>query len=139
MRFRVVGYGDLPEEKYKDGWWTEILKSDSIIPPVALPAVKVLKDAKIPITGMYLRHEAPKLLMAPKPLEKPKTEFPTKTVVGAVGAVLGLLAIAGTILVWMFILVAQADPQLIVVLPDGTHLEVATWLDFTSPSDSYKS
>ena len=130
MRFNVVGQGDLPEENYRDGWWTEILKSDSIIPSEGLPAVKVLKDAGIPIRGMYLQHEAPRLLMTPKPLEKIKTEFPTQTVVGAV---LGLLVIVGTVLAWIVVAVLQADPKLIVVLDDGTHLEVATWYDFTSP------
>ena len=134
MRFKVVGYGDLPEEGYRDEWWTEILKTESTIPPEGLPAINVLKKAGIPIKGMYLMHEAPKLLPAPTPEKK---ELPD--IMPAVRGILAIAAFAGAILGILFVAALRIDPVLVCVLSDGTHLECAKWYDFTSPSASYRS
>jgi len=141
MRFKVVGFGDVPHEPYyKDEWWFDPLISESTIPKDALDRLEIIRQAGIRVKGIILAHEAPRILGAPGPMKEPKTAqntktndnvgydvLPTlKTVVGVLAGVLGAaLAVAGI----FFIVAIRLDPALIVVLEDGTHLEVMTWYE----------
>ena len=131
MRFRAVNQGEVPSEPfYEDGWWYEILESESTIPPQGRERIEILKKAGIPIKGMVVAHEAPKLLSAPQEAEK---EQPSRNVsrdllpvIRGVVEVLGIiLAVIGVV----FLAALRVDPALIVVLDDGTWLEIMTWYD----------
>jgi hypothetical protein len=123
-RFKVVGHGDLPQEGYSNEWWTAILKSQESIPPEARPAIEIVRKTGVPIKGVYIRHEAPRLLpapkVAPKPIHIPQTrELPVKRFLGLY---MGFLTI--------FALSILIDPVVCVVTQDGTHVEVAKWFDY---------
>lgn len=75
MRFRVRGQGEIPLDPfYEDEWWYEILKSETIIPLNVKGRVDVLKEAGIPIKGLVIAHEAPRLLKAPQVEKEPFEE-----------------------------------------------------------------
>lgn len=132
MRFHVRGQGDVPLEPfYKDEWWYEILKSDSIIPAGTKERIEVLKKAGIPITALVIAHEAPRLLVAPKEESMPvrvddDTSFDLSSVVEAVSE---LLRVALAVFGFLLVSAISLDPALIAILPDGTWLEVATWYE----------
>lgn len=111
-RFRVVN-----EASYKRNWRTETLPE---APTTALERIEALKMAGISFQSIVIAHEAPRLLPAPAPSRTPIQQ--TKT------AALPLIEI----LSFIFAILFQAlllDPALIVVLEDGTWLEVMTWYE----------
>lgn len=133
MMFRVVGSGEVPHEPYyKDQWWFELVESEAILPSEGVNRLDLLRRAGINIKSVVIAHEAPKILSAPKPAvkepQKPDTDILNSflpilgTVVAAVGAILGLF-------VMLFVRAILIDPALIVVLEDGTWLEVMTWYE----------
>ena len=111
-RFRVVS-----EASYKKDWRTETTLE---APRTALKRLEALKSAGIPFGSFIVAHEAPRLLTAPTHI--PVRENSPQT------AVFPIIAI----LVFVFSFFFQAvllDPVLIVVLEDGTWLEVMTWYE----------
>ena len=120
MRFRV-------RDKDEKGWVHETLQSESTIPAKGLRRLEVLKKAGIPIKELVIAHEAPKLLTAARE-EKPTVDlsFNASPALEALGEVLAaVIAVFGLILITAI----RLDPALIVVLEDGTFLEVMTWYD----------
>ncbi len=111
-RFRVVG-----EASYKKEWRMETIPE---APRMAQERLEALKSAGITFQSFVIAHEAPRLLKAPEFIkEKVKALQPSSFPIGEV-------------LAFIFTLFFQAillDPALIVVLEDGTWLEVMTWYE----------
>jgi hypothetical protein len=108
-RFRVVSKA--PEWVYEE----------VLAPTVALDRIAVLKRAGVPIKGFVIAHEAPKLLAAPK--EEPKP--PSPQILLDFSPLEEVLKFVGN----LFLIAILLDPALIVVLEDGTWLEVMTWYE----------
>lgn len=139
MTMKVVGQGDVPLEPfYKDEWWFEPVTSESTIPPEGLRRLDALLKGGVPIKGLVIAHEAPRLLTAP--LKAPETDLEGRrkaktgeasqidwrTVLGVLGAVLtSIFLVFG----FIFMIAIRLDPALIAVLPDGSYLEVMTWYE----------
>lgn len=130
-RFRVVGFGEAPEKPvYQSGWWLETIPE---APRMAQDRLLALKRANIPVKHIVIAHEAPKLLANPEP----KKDFKITPILSEIGKVLGVLtlasaaAAASAIVAPLFLLlsVVLVDPALIVILEDGTWIEVATWYE----------
>lgn len=134
MTMRVVGQGDVPLEPfYLDEWWYSLISAESTIPTEGVRRIEALVKGGVPIECLMIRHEAPRLLTAPKEQKQATKEKPVShsadglspalkvitAVVGAILAVFGLL----------FIMAIRLDPAIIAVLPDGTWLEVVTWYE----------
>ena len=131
MRFKVVGSGEVPKEPYyENGWWTEPLVDESTMPYIVKERLEAAKRAD-KLQGYFVRHEAPKQLMAPKEYGLPDAnkEVDLMPIVQTIVAV--LLAV-GTVIGWIFMLVLQADPVLVCVCSDGSYVEVARWSDSIS-------
>lgn len=130
--FRVIGQGDLPEAPiYRDGWW---LGTVTEVPREGIERVEKLKRAGVRIKGFVVAHETPKLLMGAEPVKKYDFKV-LKGIVTTLGIFGGVLLVIPTLLagiantaVLLFAMVL-IDPALIVVLEDGTWVEVATWLE----------
>ena len=132
MTMRVVGQGDVPLEPfYLDEWWYSLLSAESTIPAEGVRRIDVLVKGGVPIECLMIRHEAPRLLTAPKEekrgaKEKTATDvsfdpFPLlKVILGVLGAVVAVFG-------YIFVMTIHLDPAIIAVLPDGTWLEVVTW------------
>jgi hypothetical protein len=136
MRFQVVNQRGVPDEPfYEDGWWYEILKSDSqyITHSDLQERLKVIRASGVPIKELIIAHEAPKLLTAPIAENKPeKTSTDTDVSFDATPVVEAIVGVLGAILIVVgviFVAAIRIDPALIAVLPDGTFLQVATWYD----------
>jgi len=125
-RFRVVGQGEVPKESfYRDEWVYEPIKA----PQVAQDRIQTLKQSGIRFKGFVIAHEAPRLLSAPAPKKQDFKNNPTKEILPDVEALFGNL-INGLLFFFTLIFqVALLDPALIVVLEDGTWLEVMTWYE----------
>ena len=134
MTMRVIGQGDVPLEPfYKDEWWYFRVGAESTIPAEGVRRVEALKKGGVPIECLVIRHEAPRLLTAPKEEKRqpkvktaPDVSFNPWPLLQVIVGVLGvILAVFG----YIFIAAIHLDPALIAVLPDGTFLEVMTWYD----------
>lgn len=125
-RFRVVGQGEVPAQSfYKDEWVFEPIDA----PQVAQDRIETLKRFGFGIKGFVIAHEAPRLLTAPAPKKQDFKNNQTKDILPEVEAIFGVF-LKGVL--FFFSLVFQAallDPALIVVLEDGTWLEVMTWYE----------
>ena len=135
-RFRVIGQGEIPQEpSYKDQWWFQPITE----PEKGRDRIAALRRAGVPIKGLVIAHEAPRLLSAPKePDFKTSSSIPASNkttsdlVNTAAGELAGGLAV-GLVLVLSLVFEAiLIDPALIVVLEDGTWLEVLTWYEPTT-------
>ncbi len=144
--FTVVGdHGLIVSPVYKQGWWY-VPEDNPELSENANRRVELVKSVT-PIRGFILAHEAPKLLCPPKEWEpptpgkveplrtpwKPLTDPDwvevgqvVKTATKVIGAVL-----LGTLYILSQAVAALAaiDPKLIVVLEDGTWIEVMTWYE----------
>ncbi len=121
-RFRILGQGEVPAEPvYRGEWW---FSPASKVPQAALGRVRALKRSNIPIKGYVLAHEAPKALQAPKIETSPVTPPSQQSTAAANFLLEGLLLMVGVIFQAMLV-----DPAFIVVLEDGTWLEVCTWYE----------
>ena len=134
MTMRVVGQGDVPLEPfYLDEWWYSLVSAESTIPAEGVRRIEALVKGGVSIDCLMIRHEAPRLLTAPKEQNQEKKEkvvshssFDVVPALEAITAVVGaILAVFGL----LFIMAIRLDPAIIAVLPDGTWLEVVTWYD----------
>jgi hypothetical protein len=127
-RFRIVGQGDVPREPvYRDEWWFKALRE---VPESAVGRLLALRRAGLKFKGVVIAHEAPRQLTAPV---EPKEDFKNTNILPALqdaGAVLGqIFLFMGSLMV-----AAMVDPALIVVLDDGTWVEVMTWYEQSASS-----
>lgn len=134
MTMQVVGQGDVPLEPfYLDEWWYSLVTEESTIPSEGVRRIEALVKGGVPIQSLMIRHEAPRLLTAPKDenvAEKKEPEADVhfdpvpllETIVGVLGAILAVFG-------FIFIMAIRLDPAVIAVLPDGTWIEVVTWYD----------
>ena len=100
------------------------------IPKTALKRVVTLETAGLKIKQMIVAHEAPPLLTAPepekKPFEMPDLKPTIDFVVNAVAVVaFGFFYLLG----YALITAVTLDPALIVVLEDGSWIEVMRWYE----------
>ena len=135
MTMRVLGKGDVPlVSYYQDEWWFEPVTPESTIPPEGLRRIQVLTRAKVPIKGLVIAHEAPRLLPAPQiePSEHQSVrrqstmEFDLESILAVLSAVCGAFFMLFGI---AFVVALRLDPVLIAVLSDDTWIEVMTWYD----------
>lgn len=137
MTMRVVGQGDVPLEPfYLDEWWYSRISAESTIPAEGVRRIQTLLKGGVPIDCLMIRHEAPRLLTAPKEEKQVKKEeaasMPTfnalsllEVIVIALGAV---LAVFGYVFIAALTAI-QLDPAIVAVLPDGTWIEVVSWYE----------
>ena len=134
MTMRVVGQGDVPLDPfYLDEWWYSRISAESTIPTEGVRRIRALLKEGVPIECLMIRHEAPRLLTAPKEEKQVKKQKPASMptfnalpLLGAIVAALGaVLAVFGYILV----MAMPLDPAIIAVLPDGTWIEVVSWYE----------
>lgn len=125
----IQASGKLATPVIIDDWLFIPVDDDtSIIPGTALARVEAIKSAGFKTQGLILAHEAPKMLPMPKRQPKPKTEEAPKVNTSLiVEFITGALEVFGYVL--LFSAMAIVDPALIVVLEDGTWLEVMTWYE----------
>ncbi len=127
--FQVVDKIELPEEPtYKAGWWLESVVE---APQEAQDRLLALERAGIQVKAIIVAHEAPPLLPAPAPEPKiPSIVSDAKKVALGAGAVLvavsQVVAVAAAALP-LLLFAAVLDPKVIVVLEDGTLMEVVRW------------
>jgi hypothetical protein len=123
-RFKIVGYGPVPEKPYNQGFW--------YIEPVAKPPrgarrIKLLMDAGVRIKGIVVAHEAKtddfkiNLPSIPNETWREIGEIALKVFLG-MGLVVGFIALA-------FLNICLNDPAVIVILEDNTWLEVENYYE----------
>jgi hypothetical protein len=134
VTFRALeGRGVLTEPVYHDEWWYVPIEQDtSVIPQEALRRVELLQNAGVPIKGMIVAHEAPLTLMAPKKDRQTQRDYTVVKagLIGLLGAVVAMVVAALSVVVAIPLLVVTAvliDPALIVVVEDGSWVEVCAW------------
>jgi hypothetical protein len=156
-QFRYIGVIEMLAAQIAVGNWifNPIEKDNSIIPRGAMKRVDDIKALGVPINGMVVAHDThkPKLLMKPvfpypmlnkpepkpepKPAREPINLWPVVEIIGVI--LLSIVKIAyymiyGTVwfvfgIVGLAFQIGLADPALIVVLEDGSWIEVARWED----------
>lgn len=129
--FRVCGSGDMIKDPvYKHQYWLiPLTQNDSTIPKAAINRVEAIKKTGVGVKGVIVVHEAPKYLTAPKKEKKPvDVSSYTTPILGSITA--GLTAFF-TLFGYLFLLVPLLliDPMCIVVLNDGTYVEVMRWCE----------
>lgn len=131
--FRVLDrVGALEEETYNDGWWL-IPTDNSTQIEMARKRIEAIKNSGVRIRQVIIAHEAPKLLCAPK-IEQ-KIEIPWEDIGEAVGVILKVVTavltvvMASTGLLLVLGIAAICDPAVIIVLEDGTWVEVVRWYE----------
>lgn len=125
-RFKVVGQGGVPQKPfYKDEWVFEL---QTTTPDIGQDRINALRASGVRFKGFLVAHEAPRLLSAPKVAQNandvkkrsseilPERQF-------------GFIAEFVVIFLQIFFQALLLDPALIVVLEDGTWLEVMTWYE----------
>ncbi len=140
--FRVLGdRGMIPNPIFLFGWWFIPLEQDKlVIPARANRRVQELLNAGVRIKGVIVAHQstyclpAPKAEPKPKPQPKPKKELDwqplIKTITVALQITLGMataVLYAVGIVLSVGVQMILIDPALIVVLEDGTWVEVMSW------------
>jgi len=133
----VDGTGMIDSPEYWDGWVCEPADlSDCTIPGDALRRVDQIINKGIPFQGFILAHEAPPMLPAPQIKPKPLIhweEIPWDDIATGMATALGygvmaVGALAASALVLPLVAVGVIlDPALLIVLDDGTRVEVASW------------
>lgn len=136
--------GVITEWFREDDWWFEPYEQTrSIVPAEALRRVEILRSNGVGIKGMVIAHEAPLALMAPV-TERQTDHFSNGVKVAIVTLVAGVAVVVAMALTAPLVAVAVptasvlslplllttavlVDPCLIVVLSDGTWLEVCRW------------
>ncbi|MFC1879101.1 hypothetical protein ACFLZW_04240 [Chloroflexota bacterium] len=129
--FRVLGYGDvITSPVYHNQWWfVPAEQDDSTIPGRATNRVQAILDAGHKIQGVIVAHEAPKLLQDSR--QANMDILTGQHVKDAVGVLVRVVTTAATFFGYLFAfgLLALVDPALIVVLEDGTWVEVMRWYE----------
>lgn len=131
---KVVGWGVPPlESYYQNGWKLEILKpqEESTIPSEVKTRLKLLRDGGVGFSQVLIAHELPKPI---KRLEIPKEVIQAASdILPVLGAILGglvsLLGLGVMVVGRVLLFLIALDPVVIVVLDDGTWLEIAKWYD----------
>src|SRR5687768_14066312 len=127
-RFRVLGQGDMPAESfYKDQWVFEPHTTVPNIPKEGYPMLDALRRSGVHFKGYVIAHEAPRLLAAPKEAPKPDVKK-TPDILPATQNFDFFVMLLPLIFELLF-RVVLLDPALIVVLEDGTWLQVMTWYE----------
>jgi hypothetical protein len=129
--FRVLGTeGMLDDPLYRDEWWFIPLDSEMIIPQRALKRVEAIQNLGIRTQGLIVAHEAPLLLNEP---QKPKLVIQhdelEQMIVQFANFVMEVARIFGLIVLFSLSSIVMLDPALIVVLEDGTWVEVMRWVE----------
>lgn len=137
---RVLGKAPMIKEHIHLQDWLMVPahQDDTTLPPRAMQRVQRLYASGIPIQGLVLVHEAPKLLADPGPEASAKEDLkPSVPTVGSnnslfsVFASLGsIMAVFGTVFLSMLGMAAGAlvlDPILIAVTEDNTWIEIDRW------------
>jgi len=136
--FRELDKGGVPASPlYKNEWWFTPVDR-TIIPKEAEKRIKTIELAGIKPVGFIIAHEAPKLLKAPEKTKAPLPEIQSKEILDTVGQVavfmaqvIGYLALG---FVWILGTALMTDPAVIVVLEDGTWVEVVRWFELPASS-----
>lgn len=130
-QFRVVGNGTLPSNPvYKNEWWFEPLTTQAI-PEEGKARLEALRRSGIRFQGVVVAHEAPRLLTTEKKVEK-KPDFkisPSTDILTVLGSLASGIAAFSLFVFSLFFQAILIDPALIVVLEDGTWVEVMTWYE----------
>lgn len=119
--------GTMVETVDRNGWITERVTQ---APVKAAEAFETVMMTNVAIRAIYVIHEAPKVLCAPKVEPKPKpkkSDFKTESILPGLGTFLGVLALIAQGLAGMFVAAIFVDPALIVELEDGSIIEVLRW------------
>jgi hypothetical protein len=125
-RFRVVGQGQMPEEAYySDEWVYEPAET----PQMAHDRLDALKRSGIHMKGFVIAHEAPRLLATPTSKKHILKNNQDEAIVPDAGKILDSFVQGFLFFVAIVFQAALLDPALIVILEDGTWLEVMTWYE----------
>lgn len=145
--FQVAeGRGVLKEETYKNGWW--YLPTDSMQITKASKRIEAIKNSGVKVRQVIIAHEAPRLLCAPQKAVKPKKGMMGLWVavglLAGVGIVMAAITVAVALVTLLLPIVAAVgvimlmgtgvliDPVAIIVLEDGTRIEVMRWVEFSA-------
>lgn len=110
---------------YRDGW---VMEEVAKAPQIVSKRLKTLETANITIRKIYVAHEAPKLLNAPK--EEPvKKDFKITPILPDLGWLFTLVAGVAAVFVALFVRAILIDPACVVELSDGSLVEVMSWFD----------
>jgi hypothetical protein len=125
-RFRVVGHGDVPQESfYRDEWVFEPVDA----PQMAQDRLDALQRSGIRFKGFVIAHEAPRLLAAPAPKKHDFKNNQTGAILPDNSELFAGMVQGVLFLISLIFQAALLDPALIVILEDGTWLEVMTWYE----------
>lgn len=131
----IVGYGNPPSEPYyQNGWKLEVLQSESTIPAEVRTRLNILKDSGVKVCHILVAHQEkkePKRLETPKEVEK-VVEVVSEVLPVVADVLVALMTIVGAVFIItakIFLSIVLYDPVVIVVLEDGTWLEIAKWYD----------
>ncbi|MCL4552435.1 MAG: hypothetical protein M1305_02610 [Candidatus Marsarchaeota archaeon] len=136
--FRVVGdEGMISRPVFRDNFWVSPLSPDCTLPSACEERIRSLMSEGVAIQGVLIAHEASHLLpgkIAPKPKREP-IRIPWAAIGGVATLGVGIVGIAAAVFVKViaFMLTVTVgvllDPAVIVVLEDGTWVEVYSWVD----------
>jgi len=127
--FRIIQPIEIPADPtYQDEWWYEPVKEDTYMPSEGKRRLEALRRAGVTISGAVIVHEAPKLLKAPNEKQGFKISL-SPNIVSILGTVASLFFMLTFGIVSLFVQTILIDPALIVVLKDGTTVEVMKWYD----------
>lgn len=122
-RFKVVN-----ENSYKKDW---VMETITEVPSAAKERLEKLKRSGIRFKRFVVAHEAPRLLSAPIETKvQPAVERFRHSEISIASIPLADILVFGlTLFIQIFVQVILLDPAFIVVLEDGTWLEVMTWYE----------
>jgi hypothetical protein len=119
-RFTAVTEGN-----YKVGWvYERVTKA----PEIASSRIKTLETARIRVCEILIAHEAPRVLPAPK-VETKKSDFKIAPILPDLETFIGFAVQAFILFGSLFFQLLLLDPAIVVVLEDGTWLEVCNYYE----------
>jgi hypothetical protein len=127
-RFRVIDHQDLPHKPILKSEWLYVPEEKYNIPLDVQKCIDAIEQAGIPMQGVMIAHEAPRLLAAPIIYKESSTDT-ARDVSGALELITELLGLFLTGVVYLFSLAMMLDPAAVVVLEDGTWVEVMRWYE----------
>jgi hypothetical protein len=113
------------EDNYRVGWVYERVQK---APQIVSTRLQVLETAGIRVCDILIAHEAPKVLPAPK-VEPKKQDFKIAPILPDLETFIGFAVQALILFGSVFIQVLLLDPAIVVVLEDGTWLEVCNYYE----------
>jgi hypothetical protein len=96
---------------------------------MAQDRLEALQRSGVRFKGFVIAHEAPRLLAAPAPEKHDFKNSKTGAILPDNGEFLAGMVQAVAFLITLIFHAALLDPALIVILEDGTWLEVMTWYE----------